>query len=260
MTSETRHNPAHRLVQAIAEIPAQSIYMLAIVLIVMTIIIAPKAWLLSAIDHEIEQFQVHGELKNLEVREIETQLSAWLGSSFLTADLEQIKADVEALEWVHRATVTRIWPGKILLNLREQAPVAYWNGNAFLNSDGDVFSPESIDSDMALPVLVGPEESEQFLRAEMLAEMSQLSALLSPYLLSAQRLEVNERGSWAMTLGNGLYVQLGSRPFDDKVERLARVLNSEAANKHSNMESIDTRYPNGVAVKWKDVALAARTQ
>lgn len=272
MTSEARANPVnrgasmvmeqeravHNLLQSLKGFSPKSLMMPIAIMFLIAFFVAPKGWVLGAIDHEIEQFQVHGELQNLDTMTIEKKLSTWLGSSFLTADLEEIKADVEALAWVHKATVTRVWPGQIELSLIEQKPVAYWNQGAFLNGEGDVFSPESVSPNHALPFLSGPESSELMLRNEMLNEMAHLKALLAPYGLDTNNLEVNERGSWSMTLNNGIHVALGSRPFDSKVERLATVLNTASDNKKQNMESIDTRYPNGVAVKWKEVTLASR--
>lgn len=227
------------------------------ILVFLGFLLSPKGWFLSMIDHEIEQFQIKGELQNLKIETIEKQVQGWMGNSFLFSDLEEIKREVEALAWVDRVTVSRVWPGTIVLTLIEQSPAAYWNEKAFLNPKGEVFSPQQITTGRDLPQLYGPEDSLQLLRAEMLAEMGQLQTLLEPYVLSATRLKVDERGSWEMTLSNGIHVALGSRPFDAKVERMATVLNSAGIEKQETMEGLDTRYPNGVAVKWKDIALAS---
>ena len=228
-----------------------------VIAVFIAFLLSPKAWLFAAIDHEIEQINIHGQLTNLDVSDVNQKLSGVLGSSFLTADLEQIKQDVESLAWVKHATVSRVWPSKIVLAVDEQYPVAYWNEHSYLNSEGEVFSPEFVDFKLGLPLLKGPEASELQVREELLREIASIRSLLLPHQLEVTELQVDERGGWTMRLSDGIEVALGEQPFHSKIERLGALMKQSPEVAIGRMERVDTRYPNGVAVKWKDVTLAA---
>jgi cell division protein FtsQ len=64
-------------------------------------------------------------------------------------------------------------------------------------------------------------------------------------------------GAWQFTTGNGITVLLGK---DDVMERLQRFLivmdDADLASRLAEVERIDTRYPNGMAVSWKNTARA----
>jgi len=216
-----------------------------------------RQFFVSMIDHEITQINVHGELSHLNVERIENRLGAILGSSFLMADLLQIKSQVESLPWVFSCTVTRVWPGGINLFVEEQVAVAYWNEDAYLNADGVVFSPKEMVSNLSLPKLVGPLAESQRVRGNMLETLEHLQVLLDPYDLHANKLELEPRGVWSIALDNGVSIALGSQPFESKIERLGVVFSETSVVAKDKIKKIDMRYPNGVAIKWKEIVIAA---
>ena len=64
------------------------------------------------------------------------------GRPMVSVDLTAIQQQIEALPWVKRATITRQWPRRISVDIRERRPVAYYPADdAFwriLDSDGRV--------------------------------------------------------------------------------------------------------------------------
>ena len=73
----------------------------------------------------------------------------------------------EAVPWVRQATVRRVWPGQLLVQLEEHQAVASWDGRgeygepplerALLNSHGEVFHANLGEvEDDRLPQLAGP--------------------------------------------------------------------------------------------------------
>ena len=222
--------------------------------VLMALLYAQKSHVIGLIDHQISEISVSGHLNKLTDADISAKLQPWLESSFLTADLDQIKADVQALPWVYQSTVTRIWPGKIIVNAIEQIPVAKWNTTSYLNASGDVFTPEYLDWDEALPTLYGPDASALAVRLDILESLGGLQRLLEPHSLNATQLELKSRGVWEAQLTNGVLVALGKQPFEHKVQRIGAVLSGASTEAVARMETIDTRYPNGLAIKWKDDA------
>lgn len=214
-----------------------------------------KGYLVALIDHEISEITVQGELRQLSSGDVSSKVSPWLESSFLTADLEEIKAEVDSLPWVYRSTVSRVWPGRITINATEQTPIASWNGDSYLNAAGGVFTPEALTWNAQLPALIGPADSSLATKTEMITRLSELELLLASHQLSLRSLELKARGVWELQLTDGIRVALGAPPFEGKVERIAAVLDGAALDTRQRMQAIDTRYPNGLAIKWKDPAV-----
>jgi len=228
-------------------------------LAILLIVNAQKQWFLQLIDHEITTIDVESELKHVTQAQIEQILPAVIGSSFLMADLEGIKLKIEALPWVSDATVTRVWPSGIVLKIEEQIAVSYWNKSAFVNKSGVVFQPDYLDNNLGLPILIGVSDKSPGVRIEMLAVLTRLQALLSEYKLGVVELELKPRGVWDVLLDNGISVALGAQPLKDKVHRLGAVFTQGSGIDLAAIKRIDARYPNGVAVEWKEqIMLAGR--
>jgi cell division protein FtsQ len=229
------------------------------VLVMLLIITSQKAWFLQLIDHEIKTINVKGDLKHVTQVQIEQALPSVIGSSFLMADLDGIKEKMEALPWVDYATVTRVWPSGIDLKIEEQVAVSYWNESAFINKNGVIFQPDYVDKKLGLPILFGASNKSPEIRIEMLAVLARLQVLLSQYNLSIAELELKARGVWDVLLNNGISVALGAQPLEDKVHRLGAVFTQRSGIDLENVKRIDARYPNGVAVEWKEqIMLAGR--
>ncbi|MFT7372003.1 MAG: cell division protein FtsQ [Oleiphilaceae bacterium] len=230
------------------------------VLVVLTIlltIMSQKQWFLQLIDHEITTINVKGALASVTPAHIEQALPALIGSSFLMSDLDGIKSKIEALPWVDYATVSRVWPSGIELQIEEQIAVSYWNGSAFINKNGVIFQPDYVDKNLGLPVLLGASDKSPEVRIEMLAVLTDLQGLLSEYKLGVIELALKPRGVWDILLDNGISVALGAQPLEDKVNRLGAIFTQGSGIDLGAIKRIDARYPNGVAVEWKEQIMLA---
>jgi cell division protein FtsQ len=221
------------------------------VLFIMLMLATFKTELLGLVDHNIEQISVHGELNKVDAGAVSEKISPWLQGSFLTADLNEIKTQVDELPWVKTSTVSRVWPGEIAIGTTEQVPVAFWNAGSYINGDGEVFTPAVLNWEGALPKLVGPDSFSVSQKLGVLAQLASLQALVEPNGLVIVELRLRSRGAWEVTLGNGIVVALGSPPFEEKVARMVAVLEGASAENQARMKKIDSRYPNGLAIKWK---------
>ena len=78
--------------------------------------------------------------------------------------------------------------------------------------------------------------------------------------LEAIQLKQSLRGAWEVTLSNGVDVVLGQidlttnirKSLDDKLERVGKLFMAKSNIALENIEKLDTRYPNGIAVQWKE--------
>ena len=79
----------------------------------------------------------------------------------------------------------------------------------------------------------------------------EVALLLQPASLKIMELKRDDRGVWWLTLSNGLELLIGHDQIIAKVRRFLIVWASELQTKSTDVASIDMRYENGVAVKWK---------
>lgn len=201
----------------------------------------------SALDNPITHIQVTGNLHGIDRHSLETELQPFLGRSYFATDLTRVKSYVEAQPWVESAAVSRVWPDGLTVDVVEQQPVAYWNGSSLINGHGEVFTPTNPQVAGNLPHLTGP----QGRGADVLSMAQTLSHSLAAQGLTLAGLSLEERGSWTLQLGNGIQVVLGKDPVDARFNRFLTVYRQELASRADQVERIDARYANGVAVQWK---------
>jgi len=231
-------------------------------------LVSKKEHLVQVVDHPISKIKITGEFKSLKNEHIQNALAGVVGGGFMMTDLNNIKIKAEQLPWVRHATVSRLWPGEIELVIQEQVPVSYWNGDSLLNAEGDVFTPEFLEVTQVLPTLIGLEEKHTNQRVDMLKTLTLLENAMKRYEVGVSILELKPRGVWLMTLDNGIAVELGGielhKEFEKnqlsaRLERVGKIFSNSQRIDIDAIDRIDARYPNGVAIKWKKMAMVADT-
>lgn len=198
----------------------------------------------------VERITVTGELEHTRTAAVQDMVYPALGGGFLWADLSAVREQLEALPWIHEATVRRVWPNALEIHVIEQLPIARWGDGAFLNHEGEVFRPASRDEWRDLPLLRGPEGSAE----SLMRTYQRLVDLLKPLGLGVTQLDIDVRGQVAATLGGGQRLVIGGSDFLERVQRFKQVYRSELAARMGQVESIDLRYERGVAVDFAEVA------
>ncbi len=207
---------------------------------------------LTVMDRDFTAIHIEGELQRMEQSELLDALEPLLGQSYFASNLSRVKEQVEALPWVQSAAVSREWPGTLNVDVIEHHPVAYWNGQALLNRDGEVFKPANAQV-RGIPALAGPRGSEQ----EVLRQARAFAGTLGEYDLRLASLELEPRGAWTLHLDNGINVALGRDRTEERFQRFLAVYESQLAPVAASVERVDARYGNGVAVRWRDTGSVA---
>lgn len=204
----------------------------------------------------VERISVTGELEHTQTEAVQDMVQPALGGGFLWADLAMVQQQLEALPWIHEASVRRVWPNALEIHVIEQLPIARWGEGAFLNHEGEVFRPSKQEAWQGLPQLRGPEGSAP----ELMRTYQRLVDLLKPLGLSVAQLRIDQRGEVEATLGDGQALMIGGTDFLARIQRFKRVYRSELAARMDQVKSIDLRYARGVAVGFLEPAgLSATT-
>ena len=135
----------------------------------------------------------------------------------------------------------------------EQLPIARWVSDGFLNHVGDVFRTESGEQLQRLPLLLGPEGSAPAL----VANYQRLAELLRPLGLKVDRLGVDERGQVEAPLAGGVQRVRGGEEFIERMQRFVALYSNELAARFDQVQRIDLRYANGVAVAFEPLEQVA---
>jgi cell division protein FtsQ len=166
-----------------------------------------------------------------------------------------IRNAVEDLPWVYRATVQRVWPDRLRVDIEEQVPVAYWGEGGFLNRFGESFHPEWIPAGIELPQLSGPQGHEQ----SVLDKYRLVVRTLAPLGLRVARLQLDERRAWRIQTGNGVQLELGRAAAYERLQRFVRSYPAVFAGRLEQLQRVDLRYSNGFSVYWQQAETDADT-
>jgi cell division protein FtsQ len=225
------------------------------------LVAAGLVWLLRAPWMPIRGIQLEGELTRASASAVRAVALPRLSGNLLGIDLQQARSAFEAVPWVRRAVVRRVWPDRLAVRLEEHKAVALWEGDSaverLVNSHGEVFEANIGEiEDEGLPVLAGPPGSS----VRMLAMRQRLRVALEPLGRDIDRLQLSGRGSWSARLDNDAELELG-RGSDDEVvaraERFVRTVPQVARHYGGPFVRADLRHPDGYAVRIRGMTTAA---
>lgn len=216
--------------------------------LVTTVIVAGSLWMMKPTTLPIKQVHIEGEFLRLDTNRMQELVSDKVRGGFFNINVAAIRNTLMALPWVKEVSVHRIWPDGLRVVVNEQTAVVKWNETGLLNDQGHYFAPEKDSFPNGLPVLEGPEDSQELL-------LKRLKLLKQFYGLSVVRLRLNERRAWQFQLDSGLSVVLGRKDFESRIDRFVHVVIKNMGEKLSQAREIDMRYTNGFAVRWKQRAI-----
>ena len=217
------------------------------------LVIAALVALAVGLDRPVETIAMDGAFQRVSPGEIEKAVRPFMRTGFLSADLDAIQRAVEALPWVDRARVQRLWPNSLRVTVTEQTAAARWGESGLINMRGELFVREATHLPAELPRLSGPEGSAAEVAQRYLAIQGRM--LEAGLRIAAMRLD--ERGAWELDLDSGLTVRLGRRDVDERIDRFLRTASPVIAHRLGEIVYVDMRYSNGFAIGWRTPAAPA---
>jgi cell division protein FtsQ len=201
-----------------------------------------------ALDQPVRSLVVEGTFQRVLPIQIEAAVMDGLHDGFMSVDLGELRARVQALDWVDQVNVGRSWPDTLIVRVTEHQAAARWGENGLLNVRGELFTEEAQHAFPELPSLAGPRGTERDVARRYLAVRGKLAEAD----LTLQSLSMDERGSWRLVLGTGQELRLGRRDIDQRLYRFFDVVAPALASELNQVQYVDLRYTNGFAVGWRD--------
>lgn len=206
-------------------------------------------WFLRQVNN-VDKFTIHRvefatPLKHIQTNTLRQLSLPFTGENFFTANIFALKERLNHLPWVNQVTVSRVWPDKLLVRIKEQVPIARWQGNKWINSDLNLFTVTPSTAPQNLPEFKGQAGQLRLIWQNYQA----VEKLLQPIALHAIYVELSNRQSWRIKLNNGLTLILGRSDGLEHLKRFVAVYNQLLAvqNPHA-IDYIDLRYSNGMAL------------
>jgi cell division protein FtsQ len=175
-------------------------------------------------------------------------------SSLLFLDAGKTRERLIANPWIAEATVLKLYPGRLRVELKERKPFALWQVDGKLHliaQDGTVLGGPVPREFASLPLVVG--KGAEHRAADLLA-------LLARYPVIARQLQasvlVAER-RWDLYLKDKIVVSLPELEPEQALVRLVD-LDREKRLFSKDIASIDLRLTDRVAVRLSDRAASAR--
>lgn len=214
-------------------------------------------WLARLPAFNLRGVTVEGDLAHNSPLTMRAVVARKLTGSFLSLDLGRARDAFESVPWVRHATVRRIWPDRLAVQLEEHRVAALWNPDSgdegLINTYGEVFEANLGEvEDDPLPKLSGPAGSA----ARVLAMWRALVSVMQPLGSPIESLRLTGHGSWRARLGNGVVIELGRGEPDAvaaRAGRFVRTLPQVTATYQRPLLAADLRHADGYAVRLKGV-------
>jgi cell division protein FtsQ len=213
-------------------------------------------WLRNPHNMPLRSVQIEGEFRKLSTDALQKAVGGVAQGGFFTVNVDAVRRAAESLPWVASATVRRVWPDTLQLQIVERRAAARWGDAGLLSMSGQLFMPDAASIPPNLPQLNGPEE----LRRRVMETYIAMTAALAPIGKRVAELRVDKRRAWLLRLDSGVELRLGKDNTLDRVERFVRIYPTVFAVRETELKTVDMRYSNGFAVRWDPSPEAAGQQ
>jgi cell division protein FtsQ len=177
-------------------------------------------------------------------------------SSLLFLDAAQARTRLLTNPWIAEATVLKLYPGRLRIEIKERKAFALWQKDARISliaADGTVLEPYVPAGFAKLPLVVG-QGAER--------ESPELLALIARYPAIAREIEASVLVAdrrWNLHLKNGVEVLLPENQPERGLKILAG-LDRDKKLLSRDIVKVDLRLADRVVVRQSDAAAAARDE
>jgi cell division protein FtsQ len=204
------------------------------------------AWLSDPARFPLNTVEITGDLDHVDRAALERRLLPAAVGGFFSVDVAAVSLAARDEPWVKRALVRRVWPDKLVVEIVGHRAIARWGKDGLLSDSGEVFAVAGPLPDHQ-PALSGPDGAPP---PRQFAAYDRFSRLLDG-LPPVRAVRQEARGAWQIGLANGLTVIVGRKDVAARLKRFAAVYKSRLAGVAPPIDSVDLRYSDGFAVRFK---------
>jgi len=210
-------------------------------------------WVAQRPYFSLRGIDVRGDLQHVTSASVRSAVAGRLKGNFFTMRLDDTRRLLESVPWVARASVRRVWPNRLLVELIEHRALGVWDDGRLLSDVGELFvaNPAEAEIHGALPAFEGPEAAAR----DAARRYYEFAAMVAPLGMKILSIDVSERRSWTVEVagadGVATRLELGrdsdAMALQDRLAQIVAAYPMVAARVGGTPLSIDARYPNGLA-------------
>ncbi len=194
---------------------------------------------------QLQRVRVVGELRQVRSAEVLSAMQVQSGMTLAALELISLHQKVVALPWVKSASLRRVYPGELHVQITERTPWLRLNADQLVDVEGEPYAPANVAAFAQLPQL--RTTAIQLPRA--IEEYRTGNDALHGLGLRIAELELNGRGALTLVLDNGVQLLFGRDDWDGRRQRLLQ-LYPELVADGVVPRYVDLRYDTGFAVAW----------
>ncbi len=187
-------------------------------------------------------------LSHIDKEEVRQTLLPLVQRGFFAINIDTIRDRLQQMPWTDEIAVRRLWPDSIDIMVSEKIVAARWNHVSLLSTEGQLFIPKDASGIQGIPEFVGPDGQQ----ITMLKYFVNINRILSPLHAKISYLELTPYFTWMLKLDNGMALKIGHNDILTRLNHFVKVYPKIVGERAEEVEYIDLRYPNGMAVKWKN--------
>ena len=207
---------------------------------------AAAVWLYRSPYFPIKKVNIDGSLQYADGAELQQIARRYIRGNIFRADLNGAQAAFSRMPWIASAEVRRRLPDTVDIRLTERVPVAHWDENRLVDSEGEVFRA-AVDEDTDLPRFRGQAGAGK----TMVEHLAMFRRDLAGQKLGIAVLSYTPRSAWEIELDNGVTVRLGREQERERLRRFAKAWPELLAAQADRLDYVDMRYKDGFAVRLK---------
>lgn len=197
---------------------------------------------------QIKNVIIEGSEKS-NISEIENNVTEFKGN-LIGLNFNSIKEIVESSEWVKRASIKKVLPSTLKINVTENDPYAIYfqEGKSFLiDLDGSIITEINLNNYEDDLLFVRGENSPELLE-QLIRDISITFPNLTQTL---EEVEFIEKRRWNLKLNNKLLVKLPDEKIQQSLKNLKQLFEEQEVME-SNIIEIDLRIQGRAALKVLD--------
>ncbi len=196
----------------------------------------------------IRQVIVEGEYWHIPQNDLEKIIAPYASGGYFFVNLFSLQHVLQIKEpWIQSASVSRRWPDKIVVVLKQKTAVATLNHDMLVTSSGEVFSPAINSFPPDLPILFGAKGKAE----EILKKYLTFTSMANSVNLTVTQVKLSAENNWSVELSNKIVVMLGEDDILARFARFTKVYEQVFVPQHREPSYVDMRYSHGMAVNWK---------
>lgn len=228
-------------------LPWKKLLVLILFVLPLGLLLSAYQWIQDPSHLTIKQVVVTGDLQILDKKQLTPVIEPFTKTNLYLLDAKALEKAIEDNPWVYSASMTSIWPDKLVVKIFEQNPVAFWGEDEMLAENGVIIKASLKSKKDILPKLFSPSGKGR----NMATGFLRIREWMKDFPLKMVEFREDSRGSWQIKLENGVTLKIG-RELQEKRLRRFMVGYEQSLNKViEKISAVDLRYTNGFAVQWK---------